>query len=151
MAMADVRDVAQYILEHCGRMTTWRLQKLVYYCQAWSLVWDGKPLFPDKIEAWADGPVVRRLYDIHAGKFTITKVRGADSSRLGKTQRETIDAVLETYGDKTAAWLRSLTHSETPWKDTRRRAGLNEGERGNAIIPRDLMAEFYGGLLSGKE
>jgi uncharacterized phage-associated protein len=144
--MADVRDVAQYILEQRGSMTTWKLQKLVYYCQAWSLVWDDEPLFADDIEAWADGPVVRRLYDIHAGNFSISKIRGGDSSRLNETQRETIDAVLEAYGDKTPAWLRALAHSEAPWRDTRQRAGLSEGERGNAVIPLDAMAEFYGGL-----
>ena len=64
--MVDVKDVAQYILDKQGGMTTWKLQKLVYYCQAWSLVWDDEPLFPDDIEAWANGPVVRKLYDIHA-------------------------------------------------------------------------------------
>jgi uncharacterized phage-associated protein len=144
--MVDVRDVAQCILERRGRTTTWKLQKLVYYCQAWSLVWDDEALFPDNIEAWADGPVVRRLYDIHAGNFTISRVTGGDSSRLNKTQRETIDAVLDAYGSKTSAWLRSLTHSEGPWKETRRRAGLSGGERGNAVIPLDVMAEFYGSL-----
>jgi uncharacterized phage-associated protein len=144
--MADVRDVAQYILERCGKMTAWKLQKLVYYCQAWSLVWDDEPLFEDEIEAWADGPVVRRLYEIHAGKFKIAKIEGGDSSRLNKTQRETIEAVSEGYGDKPSTWLRDLTHSETPWQDARLRAGLCEGERGCAVIPLDAMAEFYGGL-----
>jgi uncharacterized phage-associated protein len=59
--MANVRDVAQYILEQQGQMTTWKLQKLVYYAQAWSLVWDERPLFDDRIEAWANGPVIRSL------------------------------------------------------------------------------------------
>lgn len=149
--MADVRDVAQYILKRRGPMTTWKLQKLVYYCQAWSLVWDEEPLFPDKIEAWADGPVVRRLYDIHRGKFRISRIREADPSRLNDTQRETIDAVLETYGDKPSAWLRNLTHSERPWRDARRRAGLSASERGNAVISLDAMVQYYGGLGQEKE
>ena len=144
--MADVRDVAQYILDKRGGMTTWKLQKLVYYCQAWSLVWDDEPLFPDDIEAWANGPVIRKLYEIHTGKFRVSKIKGGDAARLGRVQRETIDAVLEAYGDKSPQWLSNLTHSEAPWQDTRRRAGLSEGERGSAVIPRDAMAEYYGGL-----
>jgi len=144
--MADVKDVAQYILDKCGGMTTWKLQKLVYYCQAWSLVWDEQPLFLEDIEAWADGPVVRRLYDLHVGQFTISSVEGGDSSRLTDTQRETIDAVLGVYGDKASAWLRDLTHLEPPWKETRRAAGLREGERGNAVISIDAMVQYYGGL-----
>ena len=45
--MASVFDVAKYILHKLGTVTTWKLQKLVYYCQAWSLVWDDEPLFFD--------------------------------------------------------------------------------------------------------
>ena len=59
--MASVFDVAAYILERQGPMTTWKLQKLVYYSQAWSLVWDDDVLFPEEIEACANGPVVREL------------------------------------------------------------------------------------------
>jgi uncharacterized phage-associated protein len=38
-----------------------KLQKLCYYAQAWSLALRGKPLFPERIEAWAQGPVVPEL------------------------------------------------------------------------------------------
>lgn len=144
--MVDVRDVAEYILEKQGGMTTWKLQKLVYYCQAWSLVWDDEPLFPDDIEAWANGPVVRKLYDIHAGKFRVSKIRGGDPGRLSRVQRETVDAVLEAYGDKSPQWLSNLAHSESPWEDARRRARLGAGERGSAVIRLDAMAEYYGSL-----
>ena len=60
--MAKVKDVAQYILEKQGDMTTIKLQKLVYYCQAWALVWTEAPLFEEKIEAWANGPVTPELF-----------------------------------------------------------------------------------------
>ena len=64
--MAQVNDVARYILERqSGSVSTMKLQKLVYYAQAWSLVWDEKPLFHVRIEAWANGPIVRELYDQH--------------------------------------------------------------------------------------
>ena len=43
--MASVFDVAAYILQQQGAMTTWKLQKLVYYSQGWSLVWDDDALF----------------------------------------------------------------------------------------------------------
>ena len=70
-AMANVHDVAAYILGRCGPMTAMKLQKLVYYSQAWSLVWDERPLFPESIEAWANGPVVPALYDRHRGAFKL--------------------------------------------------------------------------------
>jgi len=65
--MANVFDVARYILKHTGPVTAWKLQKLVYYSQAWSLVWDVRPLFPERIEAWANGPVCPELYAQHRG------------------------------------------------------------------------------------
>ena len=37
--MLTVFDVASYILKKSGKMTTMKLQKLIYYSQAWALVW----------------------------------------------------------------------------------------------------------------
>jgi hypothetical protein len=51
--MPSAHDFAAYVLAEQGEMTTWKLQKLVYYSQAWHLVWDGEPLFTERIEAWA--------------------------------------------------------------------------------------------------
>jgi len=59
---ASAHDVAAYILKNGGRMSVMKLQKLVYYSQAWHLVWEDKRLFSDRIEAWANGPVVPNLY-----------------------------------------------------------------------------------------
>ena len=39
-------DVARYLLEKKGTLTVYQLQKLLYYCKAWSLVVDDRPLFP---------------------------------------------------------------------------------------------------------
>ena len=36
----SVFDVATYILQKRGDMSCMKLQKLCYYAQAWSLVWD---------------------------------------------------------------------------------------------------------------
>ena len=35
--MATALDVAKYVLEQQGPMTTLKLEKLVYYAQAWSV------------------------------------------------------------------------------------------------------------------
>ncbi|HSS48337.1 MAG TPA: type II toxin-antitoxin system antitoxin SocA domain-containing protein, partial [Thermoanaerobaculia bacterium] len=65
--MTTVHNVAAYILQKQGEMTAMKLQKLVYYSQAWSLVWDEEPLFAERVEAWANGPVVPDLYREHKG------------------------------------------------------------------------------------
>jgi uncharacterized phage-associated protein len=142
--MANVHDVAAYILEKQGRMPVMKLQKLVYYCQAWSLVWDEKPLFPERIEAWANGPVVPKLYQSHRGQFEVSKWAGGHPSVLSRRERETVDAVLKFYGEKTSQWLSDLTHQEPPWLNARH--GLGPGERGAYEISHAAMAEYYGSL-----
>lgn len=142
--MANVFDVAKYILKQQGPMTTMKLQKLVYYCQAWSLVWDEQPLFTEEIQAWASGPVVRELYDVHRGMFTIPDIGKGDASKLNDEQKETIDAVLEAYGDKSAQWLADLTHMEQPWNDAR--IGYAPGDNCENEITQASMAEYYSSM-----
>ena len=139
-----VFDIAAYILERMGAMTTMKLQKLVYYSQAWSLVWDEKPLFEENIEAWANGPVVRDLFDYHRGMYEISSMPIGNSRLLNQVQQETIDAVLDYYGNKSSQWLIELTHMEDPWVQARK--GLLPLERGNRVIPLDTMADYYSSL-----
>ena len=74
-----------------------------------------------------------------------------DAAKLDQDQCDTVDAVLEGYGDKSAAWLSELTHRERPWRDARLRAGLGMGERGNVQIRSSDMAEYYDGLYDIEE
>jgi uncharacterized phage-associated protein len=144
--MANVFDVAKYIIENLGPMTAMKLQKLVYYCQAWSLVWDERPLFPEKIQAWANGPVVYELFDAHRGAYLVDKdtfCRG-DSNQLDEKAKETIDSVLKFYGDKGPQWLSDLTHAESPWRDARK--GLPEDARCGAEITLESMIEYYSSI-----
>ena len=140
----QVFDVAAYILQRTGSMTTMKLQKLVYYSQAWSLVWDEEPLFEENIEAWANGPVVRELFDYHRGMYEISAMPIGNPRLLNQEQQETIDAVLEYYGDKSAQWLIELTHIEDPWKQARK--GMPPLERGSRVMSLDTIADYYSSL-----
>ncbi|MUG99372.1 DUF4065 domain-containing protein [Scytonema sp. UIC 10036] len=142
--MVNVHDVASYILEKIGPLMAMKLQKLVYYSQAWSLVWDEEPLFPEKIEAWANGPVVPALYNSHRGQFKVSELPEGNSGNLTPTQRETIDEVIKFYGNRSSLWLSDLTHKEDPWINARQ--GLMLGERGNQEITHAAMAEYYSSL-----
>lgn len=137
-------DVAAYILQKQKEMTTMKLQKLVYYCQAWSLVWDEEPLFSENIEAWANGPVVRELYEKHRGWFKVSSWRSGNATSLNKNQKDTINSVLKYYGNKTSQWLSDLTHKEDPWKLARQ--GLSPSERGDKKISHASMMEYYSSL-----
>jgi uncharacterized phage-associated protein len=63
---------------------------------------------------------------------------------LDGTARETIDAVMSFYGEKSAQWLSDLTHSEQPWIEARH--GVAEGDRCNVEITLATMAEYYASL-----
>lgn len=143
--MATVFDTAKYILERRGAMSTMKLQKLCYYSQAWSLVWDDATLFDEDFEAWVNGPVCPELFRAYQGQFSVSpnEMKG-DSSALTDGQKDTINAVLDHYGDKNAQWLSQLTHLEGPWQEARK--GIPVGSYSTRIITKESMAMYYGGL-----
>ncbi|HEV8065978.1 MAG TPA: type II toxin-antitoxin system antitoxin SocA domain-containing protein [Acidimicrobiales bacterium] len=144
--MADVDDVAAEVIVRTGPISTYKLQKLVYYCQAWHLVWDEEPLFANRIEAWANGPVSPTLYDGHRGRFTVSEWPKGDRSNLTESEAETVEAVVKAYGDLSGQQLSQITHSERPWREAR--AGLTPGQRGNAVISTDSMYDYYSSLAA---
>jgi uncharacterized phage-associated protein len=143
--MAKVHDVAAYIIHKLRPIDAMKLQKLLYYAQAWTLVWDGKPLFSAKIEAWANGPVVRDVFKVYQGQFKIASATIGHRESLNPTEKESVDAVLKFYGPKTGFYLSQLTHREKPWTDARK--GLAPGDPGYNEITHSAMAEYYGSLV----
>ena len=121
--MATVFDVAKYILDKYGEMSAMKLQKLVFYSQAMSLVWDDVPLFNEEFEAWAKGPVCRELFNAHKGKFMLhdsdfLKPYAPDISRLS-----------------------DMVHQEKPWLDAR--GNCPAGARCSNVISKESMEEYY--------
>ena len=143
--MANVFDVAEYILEKRGSMSTMKIQKLCYYCQAWSLVWDDAPLFDEEFHAWANGPVCKELFYKTQGKYSVCAAdETGGEGNLTADQKDTIDSVLEHYAPHDAQWLSQLTHMESPWKDAR--TGVPMGVGCDTIITKESMSEYYGSL-----
>lgn len=143
--MANVLDVAAYILKRNGPMTTWKLQRLVYYAQAWSLAWDEGELFPEECLAWANGPVVKELFDAHKECFRIDTISGGDPSAITPDQQDSIDQVLDSYGSKSPRWLTELAHLEDPWKHAR--SGIEKERRPDVVIPKQTLTEYYASLI----
>lgn len=141
--MANVFDVAKFILEQHGKMTTMKLQKLVYYSQAWSLAWSGVAIFGDKIRGWREGPVVGSLHNEHRGWRTIegSNLRQGDVGNLSGWQREAIVSVVAYYGRFSPEELSELTHQEEPWLLARR--GLSKEDKGSEEISHGTMRDFY--------
>jgi uncharacterized phage-associated protein len=138
-----VFDCAECLLRQLGKMPPMKLHKLLYYAQAWSLVWDGDIIFPERIEAWLNGPVIPALYERHKGKYQIETVFG-DPEKLSDVQKETLDVIAKDYGGLSSQQISDLVHLERPWGDAR--SGVPAGERGRAVISPAALQEYYESL-----
>lgn len=140
--MPCVYDVAAFILTKTGAVTPLKLQKLVYYTQAWSLVRDGHALFPETFQAWRYGPVCPPLYQKHPGAAVVPiPYPYGDPETLPADGCTTALAVVHVYGKKPPQWLSDLTHREAPWKEAR--AGLPADAWSDAEISVDAMRAYY--------
>jgi uncharacterized phage-associated protein len=147
--MATVLDVAAYILGRQGPMTVMKLQKLCYYSYGFHLAWEGRPLFPERFEAWANGPVSRVLYREHRGRFDIEPgdIPGSPKA-LDSGERESVELVLEGYGDLTAHQLSVMTHQEQPWLAARKRSKAGPLERSTVQLRDEDILEYFDSLTS---
>lgn len=134
--------MAAYVLQKQPRVGEKKLQKLLYYSQAWSLVWTGRQLFPEHFEAWAEGPVTPKVY----GEFHHDRQLNGVTARVSTSARRIIDAVLKVYGHRSGDWLSRLSHRERPWRDAR--GPLAEGATSRARITAASMREYYAGFSS---
>lgn len=130
--MATAIDVMKYIKSQRNVYGEMQLQKLVYYAQAWSLAWDGRPLFNERVEAWRMGPVLPALR---------YREDGPDATVLTEAERATVDAVLSHYGAMSGGDLGRLTHEEAPWKDVW--GDRKPHEKCRDEISHDAMRRFY--------
>lgn len=137
-----------------------KLQKLVYYVEAWHLVHFNSELIDENFEAWVHGPVVPELYqdlkqfgfnniqvindELDSAEERIKKV--AKENNLTEDQLELIYSVLNKYGTLSSFELEMLTHSEEPWIEAR--AGYPPHERCTNVILKKTMKEFYSAQLT---
>lgn len=144
--MATVFDVAKYILRKKGTMSTWKLQKLCYYSQAWAYTWTERPIFEEHFEAWSNGPVCPDLFHKHQGKFSVNEssINSGSADNLTEDEKESIDIVLNDYGDMEPYDLRELSHMEDPWKNAR--GDLPDGVPSKTEITLESMGVYYGSL-----
>lgn len=140
---------ADYFIKKQGEdsadVTNKKLQKLLYYSQAWSLVLKNKPLFEEDIEAWVHGPAIPVVYEQfkNFGREKITEVTIDDSefNQLEDADKEVMDLVWDIYGKYDGDYLELLSHNEEPWQKARGDVGPEEISR--AIISHDMMRSYY--------
>lgn len=145
-------SVCDYIIHRVRRanagLSLLKLQKLLYYVQAWHLAFYGRPLFEGRFQAWVHGPVNREIYDRFASTKSLYSevghedlLDGFSPEALDPGARNHIDSVLEVYAGHTGTQLEDMTHSEAPWIEARQ--GYRPADRCEEYISEETMANYY--------
>lgn len=147
------QDVGRYFVYLANKdkkpISNKKLQKLVYYAQAWSLVLNGRRLFSEPVEAWVHGPAVRNVYgEYKRFSFNPISLEVSDANVrpiVGKT-KALLDDVWRVYGKFDAQYLEMLTHSEKPWREARE--GLQSYENSEREITPQSMKSYFSEKLA---
>jgi uncharacterized phage-associated protein len=158
--VAKIHDACDYIILSMtsvgnSDLSLLKLQKLLYYSQAWRLAFTGDRLFYGYFQAWIHGPVNRAVYD----RFAPTKMLYAAVTRedvrptflptlLTLSERRHIGSVLDTYGKYTGTQLEEIAHRERPWIEARK--GIAANARCEEIISEATMQSYYSERLHAK-
>jgi uncharacterized phage-associated protein len=141
-------QIADYFLFRASNdakpITNQKLQKLLYYAQAWSLAGRDEKLFDEKIQAWIHGPAIPEIY-LEYKQFGFEPIKKdvteENVSQIPDDVKKFLDEIWTVYGKFDAAYLEQLTHSEEPW--LKARAGLEAHVGSENEITLDSMRDFY--------
>lgn len=145
-------DLARHILALAKRdadargetsdITPMKLQKLLYYCQGYHLALTGRPLFPETIEAWDHGPVVRSVHREYSrySKQSIPFVRAELCKELDASSSNIIEMAWRDKSAWSAKKLSDMTHCEPAWSEA------YEMDR-SAPLSLDTMRDYFYSLI----
>ncbi len=147
----DSTVFANYILKHFGPMSHLKLQKLLFYCDAYCLAFFGEELISDKFEAWVHGPVCRKVFDQLKGAsilysdMTYTPIPDVDEdacfNQLPIDVKDLLNDVLSNLVQWTGIELERSTHKELPWIEARK--GYGEADKCHVEISKETTRMFY--------
>ena len=164
MKTVNISDFAKYVglslLSKELSVSHLKLQKIIYYCQAWHMVFFGREntLLDEKPEAWVNGPVYPTIYNEYKRKTETMREHLKLSDFYDGTvedglktysqkmdfepeEEELLESVILLYGEKSQNHLVFYTHLEKPWSE--KREGLKPFERSNTELSLDTMYNYY--------
>jgi len=139
-----IDSVIKYLLKNLGEVTPLALQKLLYYSQGFYKTFYDEFLFAEDCEAWVHGPVYKEIYfkyrdfgydPIEDDNFEFEDIE------LTEAEEELLDSIIDNFGCYSAETLERMTHSERPWRLTRK--DLKPEAKSNEIIRKNLIADYF--------
>ncbi len=153
--MADYTSAqaAHGIIAFCNKhgdfVSNLRLQKLLYYAQAWHLALRDAPLFEERLEAWVHGPVQPTIYHTFKQFGSQPIEYSPNDGEFPVPLLRHITDVMKAYGSLSAYDLERLSHSEAPWLNAR--GGIAPDEKCTNAISWDDMKLFYRAKMDEQE
>lgn len=121
-------------------ITNLKLQKVLYFAQAYFLAKLGHPLFSDRMEAWEYGPVVPSVYRKYRSNGSNPIISEEDRSSLDEVDKEILRQIWSTFGGYSASRLVDIAHAHAPWK--------NAYQTTSKVISNKSLREYYVPLLN---
>ena len=125
-------------------LTPLKLQKLMYYAQAWSVASLNSPLFDEDFQAWVHGPVLPSQYARFRGYGWKPIDQNVSLPDLDDKIRGHLEEIVEVFGCESAVALEQMTHQEMPW--LRARNGIASHEACKKTIEKEWMRDYYRSL-----
>jgi uncharacterized phage-associated protein len=156
----NVLDVCRYVINYSNDkdygISNLKLQKVLYFIQAYFLISTPEQCFRERIEAWDFGPVVPEAYreykqfgssnipnvsyyvEMDFDDFWKSKVKKYRSEVISDGDKRRIEAVVDRFSDYSATDLVGITHNQAPWMDA------YVPNRNNEITPQAIKEYFNG-------
>jgi prophage ps3 protein 01 len=158
--MYNVLDVCRHVINYSNEkdygISNLKLQKILYFIQAYFLISTPEQCFVEDIEAWDFGPVVPEAYheykqygsgDIpyihYFFKFDEDDIWDSTSVEfkdnvISDEDKELMNSVVDKFSDYSATDLVSLTHRQAPWNNAYVR-GMNN------VIKIEAIKDYFNG------
>lgn len=110
-------DIAAYIQQNCAEIhpvPAWKMHKILFYCQAYSLVKEKIPFFFEQITCSDKGIVIRELIPQHFNRLYVGGSSIGNLNHLSLKQIDLISEVVSEYGSKSAEELDKLIADQAP-------------------------------------
>lgn len=137
----NIESISDYIVSKID-VTPKAIQKLLYFIQGFSTVFNDKPLFNDSPQAWVHGPVYSNIYAKYkAYKYNIIDSDENIELNLSQSNMNLINSVLKFFGCYSGDILEKITHEETPWQQARE--GMKANQPSSKEIDIEDMKKYF--------
>lgn len=141
-------DLADYLIcesrERGELLTPLKLQKLMFYADAWHLALYDAEITDERFQAWVHGPVALSQY--HRFKDFRWKPIDQDIARpkFDEKLQKHLNEIIDVFGSENAVALEIMSHNETPWIEAR--GGIASDEPCSNYISKETTKNFYRSL-----